>query len=149
MIHIDFHFLENCSYFILFFPPESGICTDIFLEADVSNRGIPAGCNSAATLPANMRLLPTSARSKAVSDSSEKKEELKDKPIIPGTPAETETPVSAASSFTPQTTTPKQADPGRLWLDLSKIRTPSEFKVRVLGPSQPKISSINAEESEL
>ncbi|CAE1293474.1 Puratrophin-1,Pleckstrin homology domain-containing family G member 4B [Acanthosepion pharaonis] len=130
---------------------ESGICTDIFLEPDVpvSNRGIPAGSNSAATLPANMRLLPTSARSGAVADSNEKKEEPKDKSTVPDTPSDMETPVSSATCFTPLTTTPKQADPGKLWLDLSKIRTPPELKVRVLGPSQPKISSINAEESEL
>lgn len=96
-----------------------------------------------------MRLLPTSARSGAVADSNEKKEEPKDKSTVPDTPADMETPVSTATCFTPLTTTPKQADPGRLWLDLSKIRTPPELKVRVLGPSQPKISSINAEESEL
>lgn len=133
---------------------ESGICTDMFLEGDisVSSRGIPKGSNSAATLPANIRLMHTSVRSAgAVTDSSEKKQEPKKKLKNPETSAEAETPVSAAAtSLTPTSiTTPKQADPGKLWLDLPKIHTPPELKVRVLGPSQPRISSINAEESEV
>ncbi|GAB1599934.1 hypothetical protein Ahia01_000270900 [Argonauta hians] len=150
---------------------ESGICTDIFPETD----GCMAASSAVTTLSVNSKMLASTPTSSSCPYQQTNSDGTSVTTTLLQTPTTTQQPTSTATSKTiisnqssnidntpsPITSTPtattttittKQADPGRLWLDLSKTRQPSEFKLHFApkhGLTQTNIANIQAEESEL
>ncbi|XP_036359513.1 puratrophin-1-like isoform X2 [Octopus sinensis] len=153
---------------------ESGICTDIFPETEgcvaaAAAANAQTGSTSATTLPVNTRMLASSTNSSpcpyqqtnsegtsittttSIQTPTQPTSTAANKHALSDQPSSIDTQVSSAITFpSSTTTTTKQADPARLWLDLSKTRQPTEFKLR-LAPMHglTNIANINAEESEL
>uniref|UniRef100_A0A0L8HGG1 DH domain-containing protein n=2 Tax=Octopus bimaculoides TaxID=37653 RepID=A0A0L8HGG1_OCTBM len=154
---------------------ESGICTDIFPETEgcvATAANAQTGSTSATTLPVNTRMLASSTNSSpcpyqqtnsdgtsmtttttSIQTPTQPTSTAANKHALSDQPSSIDTQVSSAITFTPpSSTTTKQADPARLWLDLSKTRQPNEFKLRLApmhGLTQTNIANIHAEESEL
>lgn len=161
--------------FSFIFFPESGICTDIFPETEggcvaAAAANTQTGSTSATALPVNTRMLASSTNGSpcpyqqtnsdgtgittaSIQTPTQPTSTATNKPALLDQPSSIDTHVSSAIPFTPpSSTTTKQADPARLWLDLSKTRQPSEFKLRLApmhGLTQTNIANIHAEESEL